>query len=138
MNIKLQKASKAMLNKGNEINFKLTKDKQDILIVHDVKKFTMFCLLVEDDKIKKVAILNYLIDRDENSIYVEKLDVVKEYQFISIGSNMMSCLQDYARNLGLSKIELVSLTPSLAFYKKLGFEDSVISEDFIYSCNLPL
>lgn len=126
------------MNMGNKINFKITKDKQDSLIVNYCKKSTMFCLMIKNNKLVKVATLIYSIDKVNRSVFVSKLDVCKDFQFISIGSNMISCLQDYAKNIGLEKMELVSLSPSLKFYQKLGFEESTIAKDAVYFCDITL
>lgn len=138
MDKRLQKAAISMMNMGNKVNFSLTKDKQEILIVNYCKKSTMFCLLIKNNKLVKVATLVYNINKDKNSVYVAKLDVCKDFQFINIGSNMINCLREYAKDLGLKKMELISLSPSLEFYKKLGFKNKTVARDFVYSCNMKL
>lgn len=127
-----------MMNMGNKINFKATKNKQDSLIVNYCKKSTMFCLMIKNNKLVKVATLIYSIDKVKRSVFVSKLNVSKDFQFINIGSNMISCLQNYAKSIGLEKMELVSLSPSLKFYQKLGFEKSTIAEDAVYYCGMAL
>ena len=47
------------MNMGNKINFKITKDKQDSLIVNYCKKSIMFCLMIKNNKLVKVATLVY-------------------------------------------------------------------------------
>lgn len=138
MDKRLQKAAISMMNMGNKINFKITKDKQDSLIVNYCKKSIMFCLMIKNNKLVKVATLVYSIDKDNHSVFVAKLDVCKDFQFIGIGSNMINCLQNYAKNIGLKKMELVSLSPSLKFYQKLGFEKSTIAEEAVYFCDIML
>ncbi len=138
MNKKLERVAMLVINNGNKVDFKFTKDKQESLIVNFCKKQTMSCFVVKDDKVKKVATLTYLINKKNKSVFVEKLEIIKDYQFISIGSNMLECLQNYSRNLGLKKMELISLEPSVKFYQKLGFDEVVIAEDFVYSCNIEL
>ena len=127
-----------MMNMGNKINFKITKDKQDSLIVNYCKKSIMFCLMIKNNKLVKVATLVYSIDKANHSVFVAKLDVCEDFQFIGIGSNMINCLQNYAKNIGLEKMELVSLSPSLKFYQKLGFEKSTIAEEAVYFCDIML
>lgn len=138
MNNKLQKMALANKNAGNEIYFKTTKTNQQILIVNYCKNQTMLCFMVDQNKLKKVASLKYLITKADATIHLPKLDVCKEYQFINIGTNMVLCLQDYAKKLGLKKIILNSLSPSLEFYQKLGFNQTAIVEDFIYYCDKQL
>lgn len=127
-----------MMNMGNKINFKITKDKQDSLIVNYCKKSIMFCLMIKNNKLVKVATLVYSIDKVNHSVFVAQLDVCQDFQFIGIGSNMINCLQNYAKSLGLKKMELVSLSPSLKFYQKLGFEKSTIAEEAVYFCDIML
>ena len=127
-----------MMNMGNKINFKITKDKQDSLIVNYCKKSIMFCLMIKNNKLVKVATLVYSIDKVNHSVFVAKLDVCQDFQFIGIGSNMINCLQNYAKNIGLEKMELVSLSHSLKFYQKLGFEKSTIAEEAVYFCDIML
>ena len=138
MDKRLQKAAISMMNMGNKINFKITKDKQDSLIVNYCKKSIMFCLMIKNNKLVKVATLVYSIDKANHSVFVAKLDVCEDFQFIGIGSNMINCLQNYAKNIGLEKMELVSLSPSLKFYQKLGFEKSTIAEEAVYFCDIML
>lgn len=138
MDKRLQKAAISMMNMGNKINFKITKDKQDSLIVNYCKKSIMFCLMIKNNKLVKVATLVYSIDKANHSVFVAKLDVCEDFQFIGIGSNMINCLQNYAKSLGLKKMELVSLSPSLKFYQKLGFEKSTIAEEAVYFCDIML
>ena len=88
-----------MMNMGNKINFKITKDKQDSLIVNYCKKSIMFCLMIKNNKLVKVATLVYSIDKVNHSVFVAQLDVCQDFQFIGIGSNMINCLQNYAKNL---------------------------------------
>lgn len=127
-----------MMNMGNKINFKITKDKQDSLIVNYCKKSIMFCLMIKNNKLVKVATLVYSIDKVNHSVFVAQLDVCQDFQFIGIGSNMINCLQNYAKNIGLEKMELVSLSHSLKFYQKLGFEKSTIAEEAVYFCDIML
>ena len=127
-----------MMNMGNKINFKITKDKQDSLIVNYCKKSIMFCLMIKNNKLVKVATLVYSIDKVNHSVFVAQLDVCQDFQFIGIGSNMINCLQNYAKSIGLEKMELVSLSPSLKFYQKLGFEKSTIAEEAVYFCDIML
>lgn len=138
MDKRLQKAAISMMNMGNKINFKITKDKQDSLIVNYCKKSIMFCLMIKNNKLVKVATLVYSIDKVNHSVFVAQLDVCQDFQFIGIGSNMINCLQNYAKSLGLKKMELVSLSPSLKFYQKLGFEKSTIAEEAVYFCDIML
>ena len=126
------------MNMGNKINFKITKDKQDSLIVNYCKKSIMFCLMIKNNKLVKVATLVYSIDKVNHSVFVAQLDVCQDFQFIGIGSNMINCLQNYAKSIGLEKMELVSLSPSLKFYQKLGFEKSTIAEEAVYFCDIML
>ena len=127
-----------MMNMGNKINFKITKDKQDSLIVNYCKKSIMFCLMIKNNKLVKVATLVYSIDKVNHSVFVAQLDVCQDFQFIGIGSNMINCLQNYAKSIGVEKMELVSLSPSLKFYQKLGFEKSTIAEEAVYFCDIML
>ncbi len=138
MDKRLQKAAISMMNMGNKINFKITKDKQDSLIVNYCKKSIMFCLMIKNNKLVKVATLVYSIDKVNHSVFVAQLDVCQDFQFIGIGSNMINCLQNYAKSIGLEKMELVSLSPSLKFYQKLGFEKSTIAEEAVYFCDIML
>ena len=127
-----------MMNMGNKINFKITKDKQDSLIVNYCKKSIMFCLMIKNNKLVKVATLVYSIDKVNHSVFVAQLDVCQDFQFIGIGSNMINCLQNYAKSIGLEKMELVSLSHSLKLYQKLGFEKSTIAEEAVYFCDIML
>ena len=138
MDKRLQKAAISMMNMGNKINFKITKDKQDSLIVNYCKKSIMFCLMIKNNKLVKVATLVYSIDKVNHSVFVAQLDVCQDFQFIGIGSNMINCLQNYAKSIGLEKMELVSLSHSLKFYQKLGFEKSTIAEEAVYFCDIML
>ena len=115
-----------------------TKDNKECLIINSKKESSIFCIMVVDDKLEKVAFLDYSIEANKKTLFVNKLEVLPDFQFVGIGTMLLNSAGNICNKLNFKKLKLISLTTSLGFYQKLGFDVYELAKDAIYICEYPI
>lgn len=137
MDEKLKRLIIIAKNKGYKAFLRKTKDNQKCVIINSPNNSMIYAFMIVDGEIVKVGCLDYTVKKD-NKVFIDRLEVERDFQFIGLGRNMMLCLQDYCMEINCNKLELISLRESLKFYQKLGFSSTIVVKDLLFRCELKL
>lgn len=121
----------------NDLTLKIQTD-ENILIDFNCENFKesnmeSICLLKDNNILGSVVLFE---DSSDNSIYIEYLDIDKEYRRLGYGSFMLNCLKFTFKECGFSCIHGECKNELIPFYKFVGGKiENRCEDDYTYLNN---